>query len=98
MSIESEQQYIKAKARLGSIYGSHAAEQAINYKITPVNKICQIFNEELFNIRKDLVKTGNGDIFTQEVLKGCEVEDWYITSDGEIYVKFKNGDVLRGEF
>lgn len=91
--------YSEAKTRLGSIYGSQAAEQAINnYKIMPVNRICQLFNEELFKIRKDLVKAGNGDIFTQEALKGCEIEDWYMNTDGEIYVRFKNGDVLRGEF
>lgn len=66
------------------------------YKIMPINRICQLFNMELFNIRKELVKAGNGDLLTQETLKGCEIEDWYMNSDNEIYVKFKNGDELKG--
>lgn len=99
--------YVEAKENLGSVYGSCQQStrdvcmlpdsRAVKMALTlPINKICQLFNEELYNIRKELVKVGSGDIFTQEALKGCEVEDWHMNSDNEIYVKFKNDDILKG--
>lgn len=60
--------------------------------------ICKLFNKELLEIRKGLVKSGDGDMFKQEILKGCEIWDIRINTDGEIYVVFKNGDVLKGKF
>lgn len=70
----------------------------MEYKISPLIAVCRLFNKELFNIRKDLVKSGNGDMFMQEIIKGMEIQDFHINTDNEIYVKFKNGDVLSGGY
>lgn len=65
------------------------------YKITPLNAICQLVNQELDIIKSDLVESGNGDIQTLEVITGGEIDDYYINTDHELFVRFKNGDVLK---
>ena len=65
------------------------------YKITPLNAICRLVNQEHDIIKSDLVESGNGDNQTLEVITGGEIDDYYINTDHELFVRFKNGDVLK---
>lgn len=66
------------------------------YKIMPLNVLCRIVNQELRIIKNDLVEDGYDNERTLEVITGAEIDDYYINTDKELYVKFKNGDILKG--
>lgn len=68
------------------------------YKITPLNAMCQLVNQELMIIKRDLVEAGIDNEQTLEVITGAEIDDYYINTGHELYAKFKNGDVLKATY